>query len=121
MPNLKKVISLNEASKISGYHSDYLSALIRKKELKGVKSGGSWFTTVEDINDYILRKKIRHKKWAFSEFFSSPTRRKRIIIWTSVILIAILFGYNFYNRKDQSQVTPVNTELSTEVEESLTL
>ena len=56
MPNLKKIISLNQASKISGYHQDYLSSLIRKNELKGEKIGNSWFTTEEEIRKYLAEK-----------------------------------------------------------------
>lgn len=92
MENLKKVISLSEASKIYGYHSDYLSSLIRKGEIKGKKVGGNWFTTEEAIKEYLFKQKVRHKKFAVADFFS-PTRTKKILFSTGVFfLLIILLG-----------------------------
>jgi len=68
MENLRKVISLHQASIISGYHQDYLSSLMRKREIKGQKMGRNWFTTEEEIRKYILNQEIRHKKSAFKYF-----------------------------------------------------
>ncbi|OGI71597.1 hypothetical protein A3B84_02190 [Candidatus Nomurabacteria bacterium RIFCSPHIGHO2_02_FULL_35_13] len=98
MENLKKVVSLGQASKITGYHSDYLSALIRKGEMKGEKVGGSWFTTEEEINNYIFKQKIRHKKFAILDFFS-PTRTKKILISAGILFsVIILFGIYLYGK-----------------------
>ena len=89
MQNLKKVISLSEASKIYGYHSDYLSSLIRKGEIKGKKIGGNWFTTKEAIQEYFFKQKVRHKKFAIFDFFS-PTRTRKILISTGMIFLFIV-------------------------------
>lgn len=92
MENLKKVISLSEASKIYGYHSDYLSSLIRKGEIKGKKVGGSWFTTKEAIQEYLFKQKVRHKKFAIVDFFS-PQRTQKILIFSGVVfLCVVIFG-----------------------------
>ena len=48
-------ISLREASKISGYSSDYLGYLIRNGSLKGQKVGRNWVTTNEDLNFFMNR------------------------------------------------------------------
>ena len=86
MESFKNVISLNQAAKISGYTQDYLGYLIRTGEMKGVKKGRAWFTTEEDVKNYIFKKKVRSEKLAVREFFS-PTRTKNIIIATAIVFI----------------------------------
>lgn len=116
MENLKKVVSLNQASKITGYHSDYLSALIRKGEIKGQKIGGSWFTTIEDINDYVFKQKIRHKKIAIGGFLSQK-RTKNIFITTGILFIVItLFGIYIFGKNNKLSSEEVKKTLSSDVE-----
>ncbi|MDX1535339.1 MAG: helix-turn-helix domain-containing protein [Candidatus Spechtbacterales bacterium] len=55
-----KTLSLKEASKISGYHRDYLGQLIRNDKIHGFKRGGSWFTTQKELYSYLHRKKPEH-------------------------------------------------------------
>lgn len=111
MESLNKVISLKEASKISGYHQDYLSSLIRKKEIKGKKIGGSWFTTEEEIKNYIFKQKVIHKKWAILDFLSLR-RINNIFIYTLIILGIIFTSLYFYDASKQENVEPVKTNLS---------
>ncbi len=116
MENLKKVISLNQASKISGYHSDYLSALIRKGEIKGRKVGGSWFTTEEELRNYTFKQKVRHNKFAFWHFLS-PTRTRRIFILAGVIFgVIILSGIYLYGKNTKVILEEGRKTLSSEVE-----
>jgi len=96
MPNLKKVISLHQASKISGYHQDYLSALIRKNELKGEKVGNSWFTTEEEIKSYIFKQQIRNKNWLVKNFLYFKKMNKSFI-YSLIFLVLISVGIYFYN------------------------
>lgn len=70
MDSLKKVISLNQAAQLSGYTQDYLGYLVRKGEIRGMKKGRAWFTTEEEVNNYLFKKKIRSKKLlAIGDFF----------------------------------------------------
>lgn len=46
-------ISLQEASKISPYSQEYLSLLARKRKLKCKKFGRTWYTTTENLQEYI--------------------------------------------------------------------
>jgi hypothetical protein len=116
MENLKKVISLSQASKITGYHSDYLSALIRKGEIKGEKIGGNWFTSEEEIKNYIFKQKIRHKKLALGGFFSQK-RTKNIFIFTAVLFISIiLVSIYFYDKNSKATLIESKKALSTEIE-----
>jgi len=100
MQNLKKIISLKQAAKISGYTQDYLGFLIRSGEIKGQKMGGSWFTTQEEINNYFFKRKVRQNKFAFREFFSQ-TRFRQIIIFSLVVIItSTLIICSIENNKD---------------------
>ena len=116
MQNLKKVISLSQASKISGYHSDYLSSLIRKGEMKGKKIGNNWFTTEEELRNYKFKQKVRHKKFALIDFMS-PGRTKRIIIWAGIIFSGLLVSGMYLHDKNKKVILQEgNKTLSTEVE-----
>ena len=111
MESLKKVISLNQASKISGYHQDYLSSLIRKEGIKGKKVGGSWFTTEEEIKNYIFKQKIHHKKWAIRDFLSSK-RINNIFIYAFIFVALFFIGLHFYDKKNSNPTEAANTKLS---------
>lgn len=116
MANLKKVISLNQASKISGYHSDYLSALIRKGEMEGEKIGGNWFTTEEEIKNYIFKQKIQHKKWAIKDFFSQK-RTQNILLSSLILFLSILLiGIYLYGKTGKIILEEGKKTLSSEVE-----
>jgi len=87
-----KFLSLKEASKISGYHQDYLGFLLRTKKLKG--------------------KKINDKIWLVEEssFFRYLTKKqfvplKKIIsLKTAILIFLFLFSFSFFsfsfNRED---------------------
>ncbi len=113
MENLKKVISLHQASNISGYHQDYLSALIRKNEIKGVKMGGNWFTTEEAIKNYIFKQQIRHKNWLI-KFFLYFKKINKNFIYSLLFLILLAVGIYFYNKKfGGTEATTPNTPAPT--------
>jgi len=115
MESLKNVISLNQAAKISGYTQDYLGYLIRTGEMKGVKKGRAWFTTEEDVKNYIFKKKIRSQDLAVREFFS-PTRTKNIIIATAIIFIVGFFLLSSVDKNKQSGVSEVKSGVASDGE-----
>ncbi|MBP6884111.1 MAG: hypothetical protein KBC06_02670 [Candidatus Pacebacteria bacterium] len=107
MENLRKVISLHQASIISGYHQDYLSSLIRKKEIKGEKVGRNWFTTEEEIKKYILKQEIRHKKSVLKYFLYFKNINKGFI---SGFVVLALFSFGIYlDNKSNFNETQVET------------
>ena len=59
-PELKKLLSLREASELSGYHKDYLGQLIRGGDLHGIKKGRSWFTTQDALYNFLFERKPEH-------------------------------------------------------------
>ncbi|KKQ86133.1 MAG: hypothetical protein UT09_C0039G0007 [Parcubacteria group bacterium GW2011_GWF2_38_8] len=111
--NLEKVISLHQASKISGYHQDYLSALIRKKDIKGEKLGGNWFTTEEEIKKYIFKQKTRNKKWII-KYFLYFKKFNKSLIYTFICLALLSASLYFYNKKNYSEIKAeaINTKFS---------
>jgi len=108
MELLKKIISLHEAAQISGYTQDYLGYLIRNNEIKGVKKGRVWFTTEEEVKNYIFKKKIRSKKFAIRDFFSRK-RSKNIFIINCIIFISVAFLLFYFNKKELSNVKGVTS------------
>jgi len=55
-PELADLISLSEATRISGLSQGHLSLLIRNGDLWGSKIGGrNWFTTKKAIEEYLGR------------------------------------------------------------------
>jgi hypothetical protein len=49
--NQDKILSLNEASTLTGYHQDYLGQLCRSGKLRGQKIGRNWTTTQSAISE----------------------------------------------------------------------
>ena len=52
-----RLISLAEASEISGLTAGYLRRLLREKRLRGVKVGRNWLTTAEAIQEYLAQER----------------------------------------------------------------
>jgi hypothetical protein len=112
MGNLKKIVSLHEASQISGYHQDYLSALIRKGEIKGQKIGHGWLTTEDEIERYIFKQKIRNKNWIV-KYLLCFTRANSSLIYAFILLIMLSAGMYFYSKQYSVMKTQAaNTEFS---------
>jgi len=113
MDSLKKVISLNEAAKMSGYTQDYLGFLVRKGEIKGMKKGRAWFTTEEEIKNYIFKKKVRHQEFAIKDFFS-PTRTRNIIIVAIIVFIGGFFILSNFNKNSQIPVNETRSAVTSD-------
>jgi hypothetical protein len=113
MDSFKKVISLNEAAKLSGYTQDYLGFLVRKGEIKGMKKGRAWFTTEEEIKNYLFKKKVRHQEFAIKDFFSL-TRTKNIILATIIIFIGGFFMLSYFNKNNNTPVHEVKSAITSD-------
>lgn len=89
----KRVITLRQASKISGYNQDYLGSLIRNGEIKGVKVGRNWCTTEAEIKSYLFRQKIKKNQLAITDFFS----KRRIVTISALTIFLLCVGtFAFY-------------------------
>ncbi len=50
-----KLISVTEASALSGLTTSYIRRLLRQKSVAGVKVGRDWFTTEDAIRTYLAQ------------------------------------------------------------------
>ena len=107
MENPKNLISLHWASQFSGYHQDYLSALIRKNEIAGVKMGGTWFTTEAAVKNYIFKQKIRNKNFIVKCVLYLFKKINKSFVFSLIILALLGTGIYFYDKNfDQSLNQP---------------
>lgn len=51
------LISVTEASQLSGLSDGYIRKLLRRGTLEGVKIGRNWLTTEEAIRDYLQQER----------------------------------------------------------------
>ena len=56
---MDKIITLREASELSGYNQDYLGSLIRNKTIGGQKMGRNWFVTENTLLEFMKQKNLR--------------------------------------------------------------
>jgi hypothetical protein len=137
----KKLITLKEAAKLSGYSSDYIGQLIRAGKIPGkqIYTNITWVTTTEAVLEYKQdkngRKGVKEKKTILNKFkfqlrrikiqlnilrlffqtFKSAIPLMAVLILTLVILGALIFQGLFY--KDNYIEKPQDT---TEIESQLT-
>jgi hypothetical protein len=52
-PGLDELISLSQATKLSGLSPSHLRLLVTRGEMWGVKLGRNWFTTAQAIDEYL--------------------------------------------------------------------
>ncbi len=52
-----KLISVTEASKISGLTPSFIARLLRRGDIDGVKIGRNWVTTKEAIREYLKKER----------------------------------------------------------------
>ena len=61
-PRFDELISLREASEISGLTNPHLALLIRQGKLWGNKIGRNWVTTEKAVNEYLALNRKRGPK-----------------------------------------------------------
>jgi len=54
-PSLDELISLREASELSGLSAGHLRLLVRRGRLWGVKLGRNWVTTAQAVKEYLAQ------------------------------------------------------------------
>lgn len=53
-PDLDDLMTLKEASEMSGLSPSHLRLLVSKGQIWGKKLGRNWFTTKQAVDDYLL-------------------------------------------------------------------
>jgi len=111
-------ITLKEAGQISGYHPDYIGALIRSNKVKGKKVGKNWFVSKKDVQEHFT---TQHFAPAQKVFFGDA---KVLFLWIAAVMVFCLVSgavamYEMYNgviQKDVPDSMPVITNLSDTVD-----
>jgi len=131
----KKYISLKEASKLSGYSSDYIGQLIRGGKLGGKKvySSVAWVTTEDAVKKYLEKAKaengsgngkkdkkvviqLENKEIDVNKF--SKYLMYLILIFVSIFMVIVLFVLslslekNLQKKADEKAKNIVNNELN---------
>jgi hypothetical protein len=100
---MDKIITLREASELSGYNQDYLGSLIRNKTIGGQKMGRNWFVTERTLLEFMKQKNLQIDEEKLqdassdsplivndSDFRERAKRRPKIQILKIIIALAIL-------------------------------
>jgi hypothetical protein len=106
---MEKLLSLSEASKMSPYSADYLSLLVRKNRLAGVKKEGKWFTTKAALDEYL--KKVAEASYQRQETLNvkiPAAENKKALInlkWAFALAVVAIVGFLFWGlgAKKQNQ------------------
>jgi hypothetical protein len=88
-------ISLKEAGEISGYHPDYIGALVRSGQVTGTKKGNRWTVSKSEIQEHFLKK---HYAPAVDVFFSKDRLVRLAVklgIFVSILVVGFLIFYFF--------------------------
>lgn len=126
----KKLISLKEASELSGYSSDYIGQLIRSGKIFGeqVYTGVVWMTTEDEVLSYKNKSKQKSvNKTKINNGFFAPLKKKLsielsifkiffktfksafILLFILILLIIFLFSYILFTiNKSTTHKTELN-------------
>ncbi len=128
MKQSRKLISLKEASKLTGYAPDYIGQLIRSGKLRGEKVhfNVAWMTTEDAVREYFERAEPGGKGWSIVRQLRRTVYRLRsdahpnnpllarfahlllyIAIVVSVVILVVLFyvlAVNIDRRVNESAI-----------------
>jgi len=110
--NDEKLITLDEASNMTPYTSDYLGQLIRKNRLEAWKQRGRWYTSRQAVERYL--QKVAEASYAHQENLNVDVPAEKIkmasvnLRWTLILAGvifagAVLFGaYSYVKSREDS-------------------
>ena len=125
---MDKIITLREASELSGYNQDYLGSLIRGKKIEGQRMGRNWFVTESTLLEFMKQKNLKVDEAKLLDagsdspmvFDSSDTKEEvlkkvkppitkiivsvAIIAFALAILVPFLIGLLINFNKDQKDI-----------------
>ncbi len=82
--NMGDFLSLSEAAKISGYHRDYLSFLVRKGELKAERIGRNWFLSEGELRIFLKKKNGQ------AEIENNNFKNKKVSVLGKILVLALV-------------------------------
>lgn len=90
-PPDENYITLQEASRLTPYDSNYLGLLIRKGYLFAVKKGGRWYTTREAVEEYVRARRREASRREEGSMFTG-----KFLGWfsfaTVILFVGLIFG-----------------------------
>jgi hypothetical protein len=107
-------ITLKEAGSISGYHPDYIGALIRSNKVKGKKIGKNWYVSKKEVQEYLAT-----KHYVSAEKVVSSRAKVLFILITIVVVIAggaYVISAALEGSSAAAQSVPVKSNLSDTVD-----
>lgn len=86
-------ITLKEASSISGYHPDYIGALVRSGKIHGDKKGRNWYVSKKEVEEHFMTKHYVPTK----KVFFKPS----LVVFFVLILLVLggVAAADFFNKK----------------------
>lgn len=118
------LLNLKEASELTPYSDEYLGLLIRKGKIGGVKKFGRWYTTKEDVKNYM--KKVAEASYQHQENLNVRVPAEQIkmasnnlkwalsllgVVIAAVITIGFMFWAN-QKRNESCDRYPVTKDAS---------
>lgn len=112
MINEEKFISLNEASRLTPYSSDYLGLLVRKGKLEGEKIDGKWMTSKRAIEVYLQKtaessythQQTLNVKIPAEEIKKATVNFKWALVLLAVVVVAGLIMWKIIDDKQNENV-----------------
>jgi hypothetical protein len=106
------LINLKEASEMTPYSDEYLGLLIRKGKIGGIKKLGRWYTTEEDVRQYM--RKVAEASYAHQENLNVPIPAVKIkqasqnLKWlfsliAIVVISAITIAYMYFSNQKRNE------------------
>ncbi len=105
------LITTAEARQITGYHPDYVGALIRSGKIYGVKKNRQWLVSRKDLNRHLMS-----KHYVSAETVVKPFKKTLyaflVLLIAGVATLLILEFISFSKQSDDASVIkekPVDT------------
>jgi hypothetical protein len=92
----EKILTLQEASDISPYSVDYLSLLVRKEKLQGIKKEGKWYVSKKSLDTYVNRlAEASYNRQERLNVKIPAAENKRVLLnlkWTLALAVVAILG-----------------------------
>lgn len=90
MAIFREYITLKEAGEISGYHPDYIGALIRSGKISGKKVGKTWQVSEKEVRAHFMTK---HYVPAEQLFFQSKFKLIAVLAFLAAIAYFVIVSF----------------------------
>lgn len=118
MAIFQEFITTREAGEITGYHPDYIAALIRSGKVQGKRENRNWFVNKND-----LQKHLMSKHYVPASTLVSSMNKWILVLGVTVVIVFCAFGLTVYFNsaaleKTKAAIQEVKKDLTDKVEPS---